>query len=189
MQWSVLDQPVLGVLYMLSEAGLLWFKRSGKAAADADRGSLRLIWVVIPASVCVAFVLAHALPQLTLGPVRICAGVGVVVFAAGIVLRWYAIVSLGRFFTVNVAIAADHRIVEAGPYRLLRHPSYTGALLAFLGLGICLDNWASLAALMLAVSVVFLWRMRVEENALLETFGERYRDYMRRTRRLIPFIY
>jgi protein-S-isoprenylcysteine O-methyltransferase Ste14 len=90
---------------------------------------------------------------------------------------------------VNVAIAADHRVVEAGPYRLLRHPSYTGALLAFLGLGICLDNWASLALLTLPTSVVFLWRMRIEEDALLETFGERYRDYMRRTRRLIPFIY
>jgi protein-S-isoprenylcysteine O-methyltransferase len=181
--------PILGFLYALSEAGLLWLKRSGKGAADADRGSLALIWVVILASVFAAFALARAVPQLTLGPAGICRAAGGALFAAGIIVRWYAILALGRFFTVNVAIAADHRLVEAGPYRVLRHPSYAGALLAFLGLGICLDNWASLALLMLPTSVVFLWRMRIEENALLETFGERYRDYMRRTRRLIPFIY
>jgi protein-S-isoprenylcysteine O-methyltransferase len=181
--------PVLGILYALSEAGLLWLKRSGKAAADADRGSLSLIWLVIGASVGAAFTCANVLPQLALGPAGIWRPAGAAVFAAGIVVRWYAILSLGRFFTVNVAIASDHRLVEAGPYRWVRHPSYTGALLAFLGLGLCLDNWASLAALMLPVSVVFWWRMRIEEAALLETFGERYRDYMRRTRRLIPFIY
>jgi protein-S-isoprenylcysteine O-methyltransferase len=181
--------PILAVLYGLSEAGLLALKRSGNAAADADRGSLALIWVVILASMFAAFTLARALPELTPGPAGIYRLAGTMVFAAGTIVRWYAIFALGRFFTVNVAIAADHRLVEAGPYRLLRHPSYTGALLAFLGLGICLDNWASLALLMVPAAVVFLRRMRIEEKALLETFGERYRDYMRRTRRLIPFIY
>ena len=181
--------PVLGILFALSEAGLVWHKRSGKAAADADRGSLRVIWLVIALSVTAAFVCVNVLPQFTLGPARFWRPAGVAVFAVGTVLRWYAILSLGRFFTVNVAIAADHRIVESGLYRWVRHPSYTGALLAFLGLGLCLDNWASLAALLLPVAVVFWWRMRIEETALLEAFGERYRDYMRRTRRLIPFIY
>jgi protein-S-isoprenylcysteine O-methyltransferase len=181
--------PVLCVLYVASEAGLLWLKRSGKAAADADRGSLALIWVVISAGMAAAFILANALRQFALEPPALWRGAGVALFAAGILLRWYAIVTLGRFFTVNVAIASDHRIVEAGPYRRVRHPSYTGALLAFLGLGLCIDNGASLAALMVPVSVVFWWRMRIEEAALLETFGGRYRDYMRRTRRLIPFIY
>jgi protein-S-isoprenylcysteine O-methyltransferase len=181
--------PALCLLYVLSEAGLLWLKRSGKAAADADRGSLPLIWLVISLSMAAAFSCANALPQLALGASAILRPAGLAVFAAGIIVRWYAILSLGRFFTVNVAIASDHQLVETGPYRRVRHPSYTGALLAFLGLGLCLDNWASLAALMVPVSVVFWWRMRIEEAALLETFGERYRDYMRRTRRLIPFIY
>jgi protein-S-isoprenylcysteine O-methyltransferase len=181
--------PQLGVLYTLSELGLLWLKRSGTTAADADRGSLSLIWLVIGLSVGASFVCANALPRLVLGAAALWRPAGVAVFAAGIALRWLAILSLGRFFTVNVAIASDHQLVERGPYRWVRHPSYTGALLAFLGLGLCLNNWASLAALMLPVSVVFLWRMRIEEAALLATFGGRYRDYMRRTRRLIPFIY
>jgi protein-S-isoprenylcysteine O-methyltransferase len=181
--------PILGILYALSEAGLLWLKRSGKTAADADRGSLSAIWLVIGLAVGAAFACANMLPQLVLGSAGIWRRAGVAVFAVGIVVRWYAILSLGRFFTVNVAIASDHRLVESGPYRCVRHPSYTGALLAFLGLGLCLDNWGSLVALLAPVSVVFWWRMRIEERALLETFGERYRDYMRRTRRLIPFTY
>ena len=186
---SVQIVPILGSLFTLSEAGLAWLKRSGTAAADADRGSLRAIWIVIALSVGAAFVCANVLPQLALGPRAIWRPAGVAVFADGTLLRWYAILSLGRFFTVNVAIAADHELIDAGIYRRVRHPSYTGALLAFAGLGLCIDNWASLAALVLPVAVVFWWRMRIEEAALLETFGERYRDYMRRTRRLIPFIY
>jgi protein-S-isoprenylcysteine O-methyltransferase len=181
--------PILCVLFTLSEVGLLWLKRSSKTAADADRGSLRLIWVVIGVSLTAAFICANTLPQLALGPAAIWRPVAAAAFVVGTIVRWYAILSLGRFFTVNVAIASDHQLIESGPYQWVRHPSYTGALLAFLGLGLCLDNWASLGALMLPVSMVFWWRMRIEERALLETFGERYRDYMRRTRRLIPFIY
>jgi protein-S-isoprenylcysteine O-methyltransferase len=180
---------ILGLLYGLSEAGLLWLKRSGKAAVDADRGSLRKLWVVIGLAVGAAFTCANVLPQLGIGAAGILRPAGITIFAAGVLVRWYAILWLGRFFTVNVAIATDHQLVESGPYSWVRHPSYTGSLLAFFGLGLCLDNWASLAAMIVPVSVVFFSRMRIEEAALLETFGERYRDYMRRTRRLIPFIY
>lgn len=180
--------PVIGAAYALSEMGLALFKRSGKSAADADQGSLGLIWLVIGASACLAFVLQRTLPRLGFAWAG-AAPAGIAIFSAGIALRWYAIVYLGRFFTVNVAIASDHRLIDGGPYRLLRHPSYTGALLAFCGLGVCLHNWGALAALVIPALVVFLRRMRIEEDALLAAFGERYRDYMRRTWRLIPFIY
>ena len=74
------------------------------------------------------------------------AGMAAAKFVVGIAIRWYAIVYLGRFFTVNVAIAADHRLIDSGPYRFVRHPSYIGALMAFLGLGLTLGNWVSLAS-------------------------------------------
>ena len=110
-------------------------------------------------------------------------------FAAGLALRWYAILYLGRFFTVNVAISRDHRLIDTGPYRLIRHPSYTGALMAFLGLGVCIGNWASLAAMLIPTLLVFSWRIRVEEQALMAALGEPYRIYMQRTKRLVPAIY
>ncbi len=69
--------------------------------------------------------------------------VGVALFAAGPAIRWYAIVHLGRFFTVDVAIAANHRFIDTGSYRFVRHPSYTGALMAFFGPALRLANWVS----------------------------------------------
>jgi protein-S-isoprenylcysteine O-methyltransferase len=181
---------VLGLIYVLSELGLALKKR---AKADEsrieDRGSLTLLWIVIVASVTLAFNIAYALPAAGMGDVPTLRFLGMAVFAAGLAIRWYAIVHLGRFFTVNVAIAASHRLIDTGPYRFVRHPSYTGALMAFLGLALCLANWASLAVMLVPVLLVFLRRMHVEERALLQAFGDQYRDYMHRTKRLIPAVY
>jgi protein-S-isoprenylcysteine O-methyltransferase len=181
---------LLGVLFMISEVGLAIFKRSRAGAARAaDRGSLLQLWLVIIVSVNVAYWLSYRLPWLNLAPAAIFIDVGAVLFAAGLALRWYSIIFLGRFFTVNVAIATDHRLIDTGPYRFVRHPSYTGALMAFAGLGFCLCNWGSLAAMIVPTLLVFMRRMRVEEDALSQGLGDKYRDYMRRTKRLIPAIY
>jgi protein-S-isoprenylcysteine O-methyltransferase len=180
---------LLGIMFAVSEIGLSIFKRASKGATKADRGSLWQIWSVILVSTFVAFTLARELPAFDLRPARPYQALGAAIFAVGIALRWYAIVHLGRFFTVNVAISPDHRLVDTGPYRLVRHPSYTGTLMAFLGLGLCTCNAAALAALVIPTLLVFLRRMHVEEAALAAAFGDRYRDYMRRTKRLIPAIY
>jgi protein-S-isoprenylcysteine O-methyltransferase Ste14 len=88
-----------------------------------------------------------------------------------------------------VAIREGHRIVRAGPYRLLRHPSYTGYLLAMLGIGIALNNWIALLVMAGANLAIYNYRMSVEESALAEAFGESYFQYKRETKRIIPFIY
>jgi protein-S-isoprenylcysteine O-methyltransferase len=180
---------VLGTIYTLSEIGLSLAKRA-RGSQVADRGSLRAIWIVILLSVIAGYSLRGALPALDMTSLMPSARIaGVVLFAAGLIIRWYAIIYLGRFFTVNVAIAANHQLIDSGPYRYIRHPSYTGALMAFLGLGLSIGNWASLAALTLPVFLVFLWRMRVEEHALRQGLGIKYRDYMQRTKRFIPAVY
>jgi protein-S-isoprenylcysteine O-methyltransferase len=181
---------MLGLAYALSEVGLGLKKRArAEDSRGEDRGSLRLLWIVIVSSVASAFAAAQVLPSAGMGAVPMLRFLGIAVFAAGLAIRWYSIVHLGRFFTVNVAIASDHRLIDTGPYRYVRHPSYTGALMAFLGLAMCLANWASLRLMMIPVLAVFLWRMHVEEAALLQAFGARYRDYKNRTKRLIPAVY
>jgi protein-S-isoprenylcysteine O-methyltransferase len=182
---------VLGSIFTLSEVGLGIAKRAGGGESQlADRGSLALLWTVIGGSVIAAYSLTGALPALDIGALRPAARLlGMPLFAAGLAIRWYAIIYLGRFFTVNVAIAADHRLVDAGPYRYIRHPSYAGALLAFIGLGLCIGNWASLAVMTAPIFAVFLWRVHVEEAALIQGLGEPYLHYMRRTKRLIPNFY
>jgi protein-S-isoprenylcysteine O-methyltransferase len=114
---------------------------------------------------------------------------GVVLFAAGLVFRWWAIITLGRFFTMDVTIEKDHELVERGPFRLVRHPSYTGVLLAFVGYALTLRNWGAMLVILVPIFVAFVRRMKVEEEALSRALGDRYAGYMKRTKRLIPGIY
>ena len=105
---------------------------------------------------------------------------------AGWPYSWTAILTLGRLFTVDVAIHSDHAVVEQGLYRFMRHPSYTGLLVAFLGLGVSLANWLSIIALLVPIAAAVLKRVAIEEGALLHSLGPAYAAYCARTKRFIP---
>jgi protein-S-isoprenylcysteine O-methyltransferase len=115
--------------------------------------------------------------------------VGVAIVLAGVALRAWAILTLGRYFRREVTIEPGQRLVRRGPYRLLRHPSYTGLLLSFLGLGLAFGSWASAAVALLIVFVGMLPRIRVEEGALARAFGAEYADYAGATARLLPYVW
>ena len=165
------------------------FKRAKSGATVKDGGSLRLFWLVIPLAIALGFVLAAGFPRLALPFAPALAIAGNLLALAGLALRWYAIVYLGRWFTVNVAIAADQPLIDRGPYRRIRHPSYTGALLSMLGVGLSLGNGLALAAMSLSILPVFLHRIRIEEQALAQAFGTRWQDYCERSWRLLPGVY
>ncbi len=186
---SVPPVAVIGVAYFASELALAWRRRSGRGTRPADRGSVRVLWAVIVVAISLSIPVSIRLPAASMHGGRALYVAGLLVFALGIALRWWAILYLGRFFTVDVAIASDHRVVDSGPYSLIRHPSYTGALLAYLGIGLCLGNWVSLALMVVPATWAFLHRIDVEEDALLGGLGEAYRAYRSRTKRLVPFVY
>lgn len=179
----------LSAIMLASEVALAIFKRSKSRTTGKDRLTLPLIWTVLGLSIWAAFHCQAAFPQWQLPYRRSAYVLGLILFVFGLVIRWVAIIHLGRFFTVNVSIAADHQLVTTGPYRYVRHPSYTGAFLLFLGYGLCLLNFLSLLVLVVPITAAFLWRIHVEEAALRDAFGERYRDYASRTRRVIPLLY
>lgn len=112
---------------------------------------------------------------------------GVALAVAGIALRWYAISTLGRFFTMRVMTKPGQLVVDSGPYRWVRHPSYTGALMTVLGVLLCSTNWLTLACFVIALPG-FAYRIKVEERLLMEVLGEPYEAYMRRSKRLVPFL-
>src|SRR6478672_9792503 len=126
--------PILGMIYFVSEL-LLSLTRRGrsKTGTKQDRSTLRVLWVVIIASIAAGVVVAGNWRAGALPDGRMFSIAGVVLFVVGLALRWWAIVVLGRFFTVDVTIEKDHELVERGPFRFVRHPSYTGVLLAFAG--------------------------------------------------------
>jgi protein-S-isoprenylcysteine O-methyltransferase len=188
---------MLLAILLISERLLMRGRLSSDRERTADRGSLRLLLVVSMASIILAWAAARLFPQASLASLfaldasaaRHLYEAGLAVFAAGLGLRWLAIAWLGRLFTFDVAIAADHRVIDTGPYRLIRHPAYTGSLLSYMGLGLCAGNAVSLLVLVAPIAVAFLRRIAIEEAALASALGPGYVDYMGRTRRLIPFVY
>jgi protein-S-isoprenylcysteine O-methyltransferase len=179
----------LGILYGLSEAGLGLVKRSRDDSVDADDRTLRILWVVILASVTAGIFAPKIVPAADIDGGRGLFWLGCGLFAIGLLLRWYSIIYLGRFFTVNVAIHSGHEIIDTGPYSRIRHPSYSGALLAFLGLAVTLANWLSLLLIVVPIFWAFSRRMTTEEMALANALGSPYTNYMRRTKRLAPYLY
>jgi protein-S-isoprenylcysteine O-methyltransferase len=180
----------MGLAYGGSELALAVALRSrGNLAKGADRGSLAILWTTIALAVFASIGVANRGAARLPGPALAWAAAGVVVMVAGLALRWTAILTLRRFFTVDVAIAKDHRLVEHGLYGVLRHPAYTGSLTAFLGMALGYGDWQAGLVLLLPVTAAFLYRIRVEERALRAAFGEDYARYGSRTRRLIPFLY
>lgn len=114
---------------------------------------------------------------------------GIALVWAGMLFRLWCIRTLGDFFSTQLVVQQAHELITAGPYRFLRHPSYTGGLITLGGLGISLGNGLSLATLLLTGLVVYVWRIKAEEKMLARAFGERYEAYKKRSWRLIPFVW
>lgn len=167
-----------------------FMRKAEPGAIIRDRGSHLWLFVAICVGIFIAFGFVFGLATEATIAWRqpLVFWIGITVMLAGLAFRWYAIRSLGKFFTRSVATRAGQYVVEAGPYRLIRHPSYSGALLMFLGMGIAMTNWAALLAIMAGAAIGYGYRVHVEEQALCADLGEPYRDYMRRTRRFVPYL-
>lgn len=183
---------IFGITYFawfFSEVYLSLSRRTKTSGdKDSDKGSLRLIWTIIIVSNFVAYYVAmwlHA-PIAQDRNIRY-AGLGLIILGA--ILRLTIVNSLGKYFTVNVTIVDDHKLKTNGFYKYLRHPSYSASMLSFVGYGISLNNWISTAIIFGAVFAAFSIRIRIEEKTLTEHFGAEYVEYMRKTKKLIPFIY
>lgn len=179
----------LVVLWLGSEA-VYNRKRSDDGQRSRDRGTLRLLYLAVYAAVGVALLLAWQgigrFPSTWRMPLF---WTGCSMMALGLLLRAWSVRVLAEHFTVDVAIRPGHALVRRGPYRLLRHPSYTGALLTFYGFALALGSVWSVVVIVAVVTAAFLWRIRVEEAVLKRAFPEAYPAYARETKRLLPFVW
>lgn len=176
------------VFFPVSEIAVALVKRDSRTAKADDRGSMRLLWLVI--GPCVVLAIAVGGYRATSLPfaATIQELTATSLLLGGLVLRWTAILTLGRFFTANIAIHEGQPVITAGPYRYVRHPSYTGLLLAFLGLGVFFGNWLSVIVLFVPITFAVIHRIRLEESVLAGALGPAYAAYCARTKRLIPGV-
>lgn len=177
-------------LWILLEIIASRVKRSADSSRARDRSSLLLIIVFWWVGIAADFAFSFLLPQAAIQQRRLLAFLaGVALMLAGIALRQYSMAVLGKYFTFDVAVDSGHVLVETGPYRYVRHPSYTGALLTLFGFGLALGNWAGLAAALSCMAFAYTYRISVEEAALAAALGEPYQQYVSRTWRLVPFLF
>ena len=156
-------------------------------ATSSDGGSRRNIRIATIVGVVGAVVLARNVSSGRISPDL--AWVGLVVFWCGLALRFWSFRALGRYFTFTVQTSADQPVITSGPYHYVRHPSYAAVLLMVMGAGLFLGSWWSFVWLTASVLCGLLFRIRVEERALLLELGDRYDGYAASHKRLVPFIW
>jgi protein-S-isoprenylcysteine O-methyltransferase Ste14 len=189
--------PIMAAVWIATDA--IWVipeivlsKRlpSDKDAQKENRGSKSLVMTALYLGIFLGFLAAIEVPSLSLhAHWQTVFAAGIAVWWGGILLRWYSIRVLGRFFTTDIAISRGQRVVEAGPYRLVRHPSYLGGLLALVGFGMTMTNWLAMFLPVCCLAAAYVYRIRVEEQALVRGLGPAYSEYMRRTWRLVPYVF
>jgi protein-S-isoprenylcysteine O-methyltransferase Ste14 len=154
-----------------------------------DRGSVFVVWGTIFGSMMAAGWIYSLTPKARFAIPLWLAYAALALMIAGFVVRWTAIFSLGKAFSVNVAIRDGQKLYRSGLYRVVRHPSYSGMLICFIAISVVEQNWISAAVVLLFPTAALLYRIHVEERALNEAFGAQYAEYSRSTMRLIPGLY
>ncbi len=189
---SRFEEVLFWVAFILGAAGPFiffarWSRRnatSAKARPGKDLSTLTNL-ALFPAAILAIFlgyVRVGALPHWLFYP-------GLTLWLAGLAVTVLAYRTLGRFFSLDVQTENDHRVVDSGPYRLLRHPGYAGVLLGLLGLGVALQSWDSVLVLLLAATAAFAYRVQIEEKFLIAELGDEYVQYIARTKRLVPYVW
>lgn len=164
-------------------------RRAKRSGTETDAKSLQVILFGLNVAFLAAFFLAWV-PWLQIVNHRAAIFyLGIALMIAGSLLRRHCFRMLGKSFTGDVRATTDQQVVTRGAYSLLRHPSYTAAIILNSGLALALGSWLSLTILVVASFIVYSYRISVEERALANTIGEPYRNFMSTRKRLIPFVY
>lgn len=177
---------LLSIAFFVSELILMLVKRSSKidSKRQNDKGSLVLLWVVI--TLCFTFGFTFANYRIWTLTNYIIGTIGVNIILIGALIRWMSIIQLKSAFTVNVAIANNHKLKTNGVYKYVRHPSYFGLLLIMFGFSVSMNNYISILIITIPMLIVILYRIKVEEEILLAEFGNEYSNYKKSTKKLIP---
>jgi protein-S-isoprenylcysteine O-methyltransferase Ste14 len=153
-----------------------------------DKGSIWLLTISISIGYWLSFIIAST----KIGRIyhwNTFFVIGAILALIGLIIRVTSILTLKQQFTYTVTKIENHELIETGLYKKIRHPGYLGQLIIFLGISTCLSNWISILLMIIPVLLGYLNRITVEEKFMVEQMGQKYIDYQKRTKRLIPMIY
>ena len=177
------------ILYGLFEIFMSRRKQGKRKIAESgDKGS---IWILIM-SISMGYWLSFIIGATTFGRLHHWNTffiIGSVLVLIGLIIRVTSIIKLRQQFTYKVTRLENHELVETGLYKIIRHPGYLGQLIIFLGTAVCLSNWLSIFLMIIPVLSGYLYRINVEERFMVEQMGQKYLDYRRMTKKLIPAVY
>jgi protein-S-isoprenylcysteine O-methyltransferase Ste14 len=179
----------LSLTFLVSELIILFLKRSKSSEVKVrkDKNTMLVLWIVISGSIFGGIFISKMYPYQGNYPILIYSGI--IIMILGFIIRWTAIGQLGKAFTVDVSISKTHKIKDDGLYKTIRHPSYLGMVLIFLGLSLLFGSWYAILVVNVPTFIALSIRIKVEEELLISAFGEEYTNYKKRTKRLIPMIY
>ncbi len=162
----------------------------GKGKTALDKGTRYFNFIAITAGITTAAILngfsKFFFPG---GRTNTVFFMGIAIMLIGMALRFWSVFTLGASFRTTIETHKDQKVVSHGPYKLVRHPSYSGSILMCCGYGIALQNWLSLLIAVILPLVALLYRIHVEEAALVSSFGSDYIEYQKRTKKLIPWVW
>jgi protein-S-isoprenylcysteine O-methyltransferase Ste14 len=190
----VLHNLAIGILYVATMMGA-HFLEVGQRKRSPKKGRSRPEWTffvgMAAVLVCSAGAVVAAVRHVAPMPGGVwwptIAGIALMWVGAG--LRIWSVTTLGHYFQLMVVVQDDHRVIEAGPYRFVRHPAYLGILISFVGVGLVSSDWVAFGLFMLGIGVMLVARIKFEERTLVQALGSEYSLYMQRTARLVPGVY
>ncbi len=180
---------ILSVIWLFSEIALSRLLRAPKSHNNLDKSSLKILWTTISLSITIGVLVSNTANTSITDYLSVINLTGVSLIALGLIIRWFAILTLKKSFTVNVSVSDDQILVQSGLYKYIRHPSYLGSLMSFLGLGITFNNWISLFVIFVPICFSFLYRIKIEEDVLGQAFGNKYSNYVKKSWKLIPKVF
>jgi protein-S-isoprenylcysteine O-methyltransferase len=178
------------LVWVTAEIKLARLNRIDQAdLSEKEEVSQRILWITI----VISLVLALLFKTIVLAPIQIAylprQIIALFVFSGGLALRYVAVKQLGRLFTTDVSIHNEHMLITEGPYRCVRHPAYTGLIIAFTGAGLAMGDLIAVLILTIPTLLAFNYRITIEERFLINKFGKVYLDYCNQTKKLLPWVF
>jgi len=181
---------IISFLWIISEVILSKLLKSdvSNSSSDYDKGTLKKLWITIIISIAVGiYVSSFPFGRITVWKYLSLFGLILILF--GLVIRWIAILTLKEYFTVDVNVIKNQKVIRNGIYKIIRHPSYSGSLTSFLGLSIVFSNIFSIIIINVPIILAIIHRIKVEEEVLIQNLGQEYLEYSKSTKKLLPKIY